>query len=69
MKTHSVVSHLYLYLYLKENGEEKCVIETRSRSKSDCNGHCTQTCTVTPIKLDSCTGDITIDQPVSKYHY
>ncbi|XP_071122223.1 tetratricopeptide repeat protein 17-like isoform X6 [Mytilus edulis] len=46
-----------------ENGEEKCVIETRSRSKSDCNGHCTQTCTVTPIKLDSCTGDITIDQP------
>lgn len=47
-----------------ENGEEKCVIETRSRSKSDCNGHCTQTCTVTPIKLDSCTGDITLDQPV-----
>ncbi|OWF35392.1 tetratricopeptide repeat protein 17-like isoform X2 [Mizuhopecten yessoensis] len=43
----------------RENGEEKCVIETRSRSKSgECNGHCTQTCTVTPIKLDSCAGDI-----------
>ncbi|KAJ8299215.1 hypothetical protein KUTeg_023275 [Tegillarca granosa] len=42
-----------------ENGEEKCVIETRSRGKAeDCNGHCTQTCTVTPIKFDSCTGDI-----------
>ncbi|XP_048779550.1 tetratricopeptide repeat protein 17-like isoform X2 [Ostrea edulis] len=41
-----------------ENGEEKCVIETRSRTKSgECNGHCTQTCTVTPIKFDSCTGD------------
>lgn len=40
-----------------ENGEEKCVIETRSRTKSgECNGHCTQTCTVTPIKFDSCTG-------------
>ncbi|XP_062591170.1 tetratricopeptide repeat protein 17-like [Saccostrea cucullata] len=41
-----------------ENGEEKCVIETRSRTKSgECNGHCTQTCTVTPIKFDSCNGE------------
>nr|XP_022314692.1 tetratricopeptide repeat protein 17-like isoform X1 [Crassostrea virginica] len=41
-----------------ENGEEKCVIETRSRTKSgECNGHCTQTCTVTPIKFDSCSGE------------
>ncbi|XP_041366225.1 tetratricopeptide repeat protein 17-like isoform X2 [Gigantopelta aegis] len=40
-----------------ENGEEKCVIETRSRQKSpDCNGHCTQTCTVTPVKMDTCSG-------------
>lgn len=47
------------YFIWKENGEEKCVIETRSRGKAeDCNGHCTQTCTVTPIKFDSCTGDI-----------
>ncbi|KAK3103819.1 hypothetical protein FSP39_022148 [Pinctada imbricata] len=41
-----------------ENGEEKCVIETRSRSKAEnCNGQCTQTCTVTPIKLDGCASE------------
>ncbi|KAK6190158.1 hypothetical protein SNE40_002084 [Patella caerulea] len=40
-----------------ENGEEKCIIETRTRGKAgDCNGHCTQTCTITPIKLESCNG-------------
>eukprot|EP00106_Octopus_bimaculoides_P009784 XP_014777226.1 PREDICTED: tetratricopeptide repeat protein 17-like [Octopus bimaculoides] len=38
-----------------ENGAEKCVIETRSHSKSsNCDGHCTQTCTIIPIKLESC---------------
>ncbi|KAK7486422.1 hypothetical protein BaRGS_00022346, partial [Batillaria attramentaria] len=49
-----------------ENGEEKCIIETRMRNKAgDCNGQCTQTCTITPIKLDTCagmSGDVSLDQ-------
>ncbi|KAL8577739.1 hypothetical protein ACOMHN_065556 [Nucella lapillus] len=48
-----------------ENGEEKCIIETRMRNKAgDCNGQCTQTCTITPIKLDTCAGlptDVSLD--------
>ncbi|XP_025087686.1 tetratricopeptide repeat protein 17-like isoform X2 [Pomacea canaliculata] len=48
-----------------ENGEEKCIIETRIHNKAgNCNGQCTQTCTITPIKLDTCTGlgaDINLD--------
>ncbi|XP_067656213.1 tetratricopeptide repeat protein 17-like isoform X4 [Haliotis asinina] len=49
----------------KENGEEKCIIETRTRHKSsDCNGHCTQTCTISPVKMDTCSGggEVTVDQ-------
>ncbi|XP_064604076.1 tetratricopeptide repeat protein 17-like isoform X2 [Liolophura sinensis] len=53
-----------------ENGEEKCIIETRTRTKMpECNGHCTQTCTITPIKLDSCgsmAGEITLDDGKSE---
>ncbi|XP_067656212.1 tetratricopeptide repeat protein 17-like isoform X3 [Haliotis asinina] len=48
-----------------ENGEEKCIIETRTRHKSsDCNGHCTQTCTISPVKMDTCSGggEVTVDQ-------
>ncbi|ESO91575.1 hypothetical protein LOTGIDRAFT_163300 [Lottia gigantea] len=47
-----------------ENGEEKCIIETRMRGKSgECNGHCTQTCTITPIKVESSCGgpDLAVD--------
>ncbi|XP_070200043.1 tetratricopeptide repeat protein 17-like isoform X3 [Littorina saxatilis] len=54
-----------------ENGEEKCIIETRMRNKAgDCNGQCTQTCTITPVKLDTCAGlpgDVSLDAlPVSE---
>ncbi|XP_076450500.1 tetratricopeptide repeat protein 17-like isoform X3 [Babylonia areolata] len=49
----------------EENGEEKCIIETRMRNKAgECNGQCTQTCTITPIKLDTCAGlptDVNLD--------
>ncbi|KAK0055172.1 tetratricopeptide repeat protein 17 [Biomphalaria pfeifferi] len=39
-----------------ENNEEKCIIETRSRNRiADCNGQCTQTCTITPVKVDGCS--------------
>uniref|UniRef100_A0A0B7BGE5 Tetratricopeptide repeat protein 17 n=1 Tax=Arion vulgaris TaxID=1028688 RepID=A0A0B7BGE5_9EUPU len=45
-----------------ENSEEKCIIETRSRNRiADCNGQCTQTCTITPIKVDGCSGDISLE--------
>ncbi|BFZ05335.1 hypothetical protein BsWGS_08373 [Bradybaena similaris] len=45
-----------------ENNEEKCIIETRSRNRiADCNGQCTQTCTITPIKMDGCSGDISLE--------
>ncbi|KAK3594378.1 hypothetical protein CHS0354_032887 [Potamilus streckersoni] len=40
-----------------ENGEEKCVIETRTRAKpGECDGSCSQSCTVTPIHMDTCGG-------------
>lgn len=45
-----------------ENNEDKCVIETRLRNRiNDCNGHCTQTCTITPIKMDGCTAEASME--------
>ena len=40
----------------QENGEEKCVIETRMRQRpGECDGSCSQTCTVTPMsKNEAC---------------
>ncbi|XP_059157800.1 tetratricopeptide repeat protein 17-like isoform X2 [Physella acuta] len=48
-----------------ENNEEKCIIETRSRNRvADCNGQCTQTCTITPIKVDGCSGDVNLENTI-----
>ncbi|KAK3763690.1 hypothetical protein RRG08_058200, partial [Elysia crispata] len=49
-----------------ENNEDKCIIETRLRNRiSDCNGHCTQTCTITPIKMDGCAADANMETTLS----
>ena len=47
---------IYLFFMQQENGEEKCVIETRMRGRpGECESSCTQTCTVTPMsKSDTC---------------
>ncbi|KAL5007156.1 hypothetical protein ScPMuIL_015962 [Solemya velum] len=52
-----------------DKGEEKCVIETRTRMKApECEGHCTQTCTVTPIKLDTCGGpELNAEGPIPNF--
>ncbi|CAL1533702.1 unnamed protein product [Lymnaea stagnalis] len=50
-----------------ENNEEKCIIETRSRNRiPDCNGQCTQTCTITPIKVDGCSGEMNLENTIKK---
>ncbi|GFO31147.1 tetratricopeptide repeat protein 17 [Plakobranchus ocellatus] len=50
-----------------ENNEDKCIIETRMRNRvSDCNGHCTQTCTITPIRMDGCSPEANIESTLSQ---
>ncbi|XP_012940375.1 tetratricopeptide repeat protein 17 [Aplysia californica] len=49
----------------ENNNEEKCIIETRSRNRvADCNGQCTQTCTITPVKMDGCSGDLNLENAI-----
>uniref|UniRef100_A0A2C9KLB1 Tetratricopeptide repeat protein 17 n=1 Tax=Biomphalaria glabrata TaxID=6526 RepID=A0A2C9KLB1_BIOGL len=52
-----------------ENNEEKCIIETRSRNRiADCNGQCTQTCTITPVKVDGCSSsnELNLENSIKK---
>lgn len=50
-------------LYFQEGGEERCVIETRTRSKTgECEGTCSQSCTVATVK-DTCGSQPGVEGP------
>lgn len=52
-----------MYFILQEAGEEKCVIETRTRGKSgESEGSCTQTCTIGPV-TDTCNSQQAVESP------
>ncbi|XP_053384178.1 tetratricopeptide repeat protein 17-like isoform X3 [Mercenaria mercenaria] len=51
-----------------EAGEEKCVIETRTRGNSgESEGSCTQTCTVGPV-TDTCSSQQAVEGPEGHSH-
>ncbi|CAH1785951.1 unnamed protein product [Owenia fusiformis] len=39
-----------------ENGQEKCMVETRTRARKECNGVCTQSCVMPANKGSPCMG-------------